>query len=69
MVEVYRRFRGIAAFVVRVMELRPNDGAASVTETSANFYQITRRNDSEDSHIHNGRRENHTSSYLSWSPK
>jgi hypothetical protein len=32
--------------------------AASTSETSANFYQTTRRNNSEDSHLHTHRREN-----------
>jgi hypothetical protein len=32
--------------------------AASTFETSANFYQTTRRNIPEDSHLHTRRREN-----------
>jgi hypothetical protein len=32
--------------------------AASMSETSANFYQITRRNNPEDSRLHTPRREN-----------
>jgi hypothetical protein len=32
--------------------------AASTCETSVNFYQTTRRNNPEDSHIHTRRREN-----------
>jgi hypothetical protein len=32
--------------------------AASTSETSVNFYQTTRRNNPEDSHIHTRRREN-----------
>jgi hypothetical protein len=32
--------------------------AASTSETSAKFYQTTRRNNSEDSHFHTRRRQN-----------
>jgi hypothetical protein len=32
--------------------------AASTSETSINFYQTTRRNNPEDSHLHTRRREN-----------
>jgi hypothetical protein len=32
--------------------------AASTSEMSANFYQTTRRNNPEDSHLHTRRREN-----------
>jgi hypothetical protein len=32
--------------------------AASISETSVNFYQTTRRYNPEDSHFHNRRREN-----------
>jgi hypothetical protein len=32
--------------------------AASTSETSANFYQTTRRNNPHDSHLHTRRREN-----------
>jgi hypothetical protein len=32
--------------------------AASTSETSVNFYQTTRRNNPEDSHLHNRHREN-----------
>jgi hypothetical protein len=32
--------------------------AASTSETSVNFYQITRHNNPEDSHLHTRRREN-----------
>jgi hypothetical protein len=32
--------------------------AQSTSETSVNFYQTTRRNNSEDSHLHTRRREN-----------
>jgi hypothetical protein len=35
--------------------------AASTSETSVNFYQTTRRNNSEDSHLHTRRRENQKS--------
>jgi hypothetical protein len=33
-------------------------GAANTYETSVNFYQTTRRNNPEDSHLHTSRREN-----------
>jgi hypothetical protein len=33
-------------------------GAASTSETSEHFYQTTRRNNPEDSHLHTHRREN-----------
>jgi hypothetical protein len=32
--------------------------AASTSEMSVNFYQITQRNNPEDSHLHTRRREN-----------
>jgi hypothetical protein len=32
--------------------------AASTSETSVNFYQITRGNNPEDSHLHTRRRKN-----------
>jgi hypothetical protein len=38
--------------------------AASTSETSANFYQTTRRNKPEDSHLHTHRRENPTSNLI-----
>jgi hypothetical protein len=37
--------------------------AASTSETSVNFYQTTRRNTPEDSHLHTRRRENLESHY------
>jgi hypothetical protein len=39
-------------FIALMME------AASTSETSVKFYQTTRRNNSEDSHLHTRRREN-----------
>jgi hypothetical protein len=51
LVEVYRRFRD-ACCIALMME------AKSTSETSVNFYQITRRNNPEDSHLHIRRREN-----------
>jgi hypothetical protein len=47
LVVVYRRFRAIAL----MME------TASTSETSANFYQTTRRNNPEDRHFNTRRRE------------
>jgi hypothetical protein len=38
--------------------------AASTSETSVNFYQTTRRNNPEDSHLHTRRRENLKFRYL-----
>jgi hypothetical protein len=39
--------------------------AASTSETSVNFYQTTRRNNQEDTHLHTRRRENLKSHFLS----
>jgi hypothetical protein len=50
-VEVYRRFKVLAAIALMMK-------AASTSETSVNFYQITRRNNPEDSHLHTRRRDN-----------
>jgi hypothetical protein len=60
LVEVYRSFRGACCFhhqddrllVALMME------AASTSKTSVNFYQTTRRNTPEDSHLHTRRLEN-----------
>jgi hypothetical protein len=41
----------LAASNIRAME------AARISETSVNFYQTTRRNNPEDSHLHTRRRE------------
>jgi hypothetical protein len=38
--------------------------AASTSETSVSFYQITRRNNPEDSQLHTRRREDLKSHYL-----
>jgi hypothetical protein len=51
LVEVYRRFRGAYCDIALMME------AESTSETSVNFYQTTRRNNPEDSHLHTHRRE------------
>jgi hypothetical protein len=40
------------SFIALMME------AASTSETSVNFYQTTRRNNPEGSHLHTRRREN-----------
>jgi hypothetical protein len=40
--------------------------AASTSETSVNFYQTTRRNNPEDSHLHTRRRENIKSHLTTW---
>jgi hypothetical protein len=34
------------------------DGGSKTSEMSVNFYQTTRRNNPEDSHLHTRRREN-----------
>jgi hypothetical protein len=47
LVEVYRRFRGACWVLIALMM-----EAASSSETSVNFYQTTRRYNSEDSHLH-----------------
>jgi hypothetical protein len=38
----------LTAFIIRLMMME----AVSTSETSVNFYQITRRNAPEDSHLH-----------------
>jgi hypothetical protein len=53
MVEVYRRFRGSY-----YLHHRPHDGGTRTSETSVNFFQITWRNNPEDSHVHTRCREN-----------
>jgi hypothetical protein len=57
LVEVYRRFRGAYCLhhecsIALMME------AASTSEMSVNFYQTTRCNKPEESHLHTRRREN-----------
>jgi hypothetical protein len=61
LVEIYRRFRDAcclynqgdqASIIALITE------GASTSETSANFYQTTRRNNPKDSHLHTRRREN-----------
>jgi hypothetical protein len=46
------KYKGLACYGALMME------AASISETSINFYQTTRRNNPEDSHLHTRRREN-----------
>jgi uncharacterized protein (UPF0179 family) len=46
--------------------------AASISETSVNFYQTTQCNKTEDSHLRTHRRENlksHTHFAVSWTPR
>jgi hypothetical protein len=45
----------VAPIIALMME------AANTSETSVNFYQTTRRNNPEDSHLHTRRRENQKS--------
>jgi hypothetical protein len=47
----------LAAFIIRLM-IALMMGGVSTSETSANFYQTTRRSIPEDSHLHTRRREN-----------
>jgi hypothetical protein len=54
LVEVCRRFRGTIIRVIIAMMTE----VASTSETSVNFYQITRRYNPEDGHLHTHRREN-----------
>jgi hypothetical protein len=49
----------VAPIIALMME------AASTSETSVNFYQTTRRNNPEDSHLHTRRHENLQSYKLS----
>jgi hypothetical protein len=56
LVEIDRRFRGVTASITKAIALMME--AASTSETSVNFYQTTRRNNPEDSHLHTHRREN-----------
>jgi hypothetical protein len=47
-----------------VWQMFTDDLEAAVTyETSVNFYQTTRRNNPEDSHLHTRRRENQKTSH------
>jgi hypothetical protein len=52
LVEVCRHFKGVCCIHHQV------DEATSTSETSVNFYQNTRRDNSEDSHLHIRRHEN-----------
>jgi hypothetical protein len=45
----------LPASITRTMSMME---AASTSETSVNFYQTTRRNNPQDSHLHTRRREN-----------
>jgi hypothetical protein len=50
-VEVYGRFRGTCCLHHQGDECLMTE-AASISETSVNFYQTTRRYNPEDSHLH-----------------
>jgi hypothetical protein len=52
LVEVYRRLRN--ASIIRAIALMME--AASTSDTSVNFFQTTRRNNPEASHLHTRRR-------------
>jgi hypothetical protein len=49
LVEVYDVAKLLAVSIIRAM--RPDDGGASTSATSVNFYQTTGRNIPEDSHL------------------
>jgi hypothetical protein len=49
LVEVHRRFRGSCC--PRHQGGVSDDGGSNPSETSVNFYQTTRRNNAEDSHL------------------
>jgi hypothetical protein len=53
LIEVYEVSEVLAASIIRAMM-----EAGSTSETSVNFYQTTRRNNPQDSHLHTRRREN-----------
>jgi hypothetical protein len=48
---------GLTASIIRTIITLMTE-AASTPETSVNFYQTTRRNNPEDSHLHTRRHEN-----------
>jgi hypothetical protein len=56
LVETDPRFRGAYASTIRAITLMMV--AVSTSEMSVNFYQATRHNIPEDSHLHTRRREN-----------
>jgi hypothetical protein len=53
-----RVFNTVTSFRVSVVSISVYIKAASTSETSADFYQTTWRNNPEDSRLHTGRREN-----------
>jgi hypothetical protein len=53
LVEIYQLLERHTASIIREMVM-----AVSTSEMSVNFYQTTRRNIPEDSHLHTHRREN-----------
>jgi hypothetical protein len=53
LVEIFRRFRGACC-----LHHLGDEKAAGTSETSVDFYQSTRHNIPEDSHLHTRRREN-----------
>jgi hypothetical protein len=60
LVDVNHRFRGTYCLYHHGDELQ----AASTSDTLVNFYQTTRRNNPEDSHLHTRRRENLKSHFI-----
>jgi hypothetical protein len=57
LVQVYQRFRVLAASIIKAL-IALMVAAASTSETSVNFYQTIRRNNPEDSHFRTRLREN-----------
>jgi hypothetical protein len=57
-VEVYRRFRGPYCLHHQGDDNGSDDEGNNISEMSVNFYQTTRRNNSEDSRLRTRRREN-----------
>jgi hypothetical protein len=51
LVEAYRRFRGICCLYHQGYHRHNHDGGSKHLWTSVNFYQTTRRNTPEDSHL------------------
>jgi hypothetical protein len=59
LVQISRRFRGAGCLHDQDVSIHPLMlEAAGTSETSVNFYQTTRSNNPEDSHLHTRRREN-----------
>jgi hypothetical protein len=55
---VWYKFTDVSELSAAMVSIALTVEAASISETSANLYQTTRRNNPEDSHLHTCRREN-----------